>query len=229
MKSPTPPKGFRDFHRHPTVATDTELNELRLTVESSNLNDSIRESFLADEGAQGEWEDDSEFTRAALDYLTASIEFRVDLRPTSLRNLSDLPEQVSRHTGGGWVWYRKTGGTNEPEVSASEADETAHGKYLFFSPDANVLENILLEQFALRPFRSAKIPTLPNQRGDDFVLCLYYRDDRFRHYLADEYGDRDDVKYRHFKADEATRRGDYSEEFLSSLSEEAREAFEGER
>lgn len=227
MNPPTPPPGFRDFHRHSTVATDTELNELRLTVKSNDLNDSNRESFLADEEAQSEWEDDSEFVEAALDYLAASIEFRADLRPTSLRDVADLPEQVSRHTGGGWVWYRKAGNTTEPEVPASEADETAHGKYLFFSPDASVLEEILLEQFALRPFRSAKIPTLPNQRGEDFVLCLYYGDDRFRHRLADEYGDREDVKYRYFKADEATRRGEYSEEFLSSLSEEARDAFEG--
>lgn len=229
MSIATPPPGFSNFHRHTTVDIDTELNELRLAVKSGDLNESVKKLLHSDEEAQDKWKDDSEFKRAALDYLDSSIEFRTDLRPTSLRNVSDFPEQVSRHTRGGWAQYWNAGDATGPKVPTSEGDETAHGKYLFFSPNVSVLENILLDQFALGPFRSTKIPTLPNQRGDDFVLCLYYEDDRFRYYLAGKYGNQQGLKYQYFKVDEATHRGEYSEKFLSLLSEGARDAFEGEK
>lgn len=122
------------------------------------------------------------YRKPALDYFKAVIEARANVRPDSLRSMSEVPDGIKRRTTRPWVWYR-TGndvperGDDRPE---SEAKTTDHGKYLFFTPgETRVLEDIVIEQFQVRPFNVAKVTSILNRR-EDAVLCLYYQDDRYR-------------------------------------------------
>jgi hypothetical protein len=75
----------------------------------------------------------------------------------------------------------------DDDLAYSTAKVTENGKYLFFTPDDTAaLENIVFDQFRIRPFESAKIPTTDNQREED-VLCLYYKDDRYNRDLRQTY------------------------------------------
>jgi len=99
------------------------------------------------------------------------------------------------------------------------------GKYMFFSPDRELLVQIARHELESGAFHEAKIPMEGHELGGEYVLCLYYADDSRTHELAERYGDRANLKYRYWKSDEATLDGQYSEEFLRGLSPKARKFF----
>src|SRR5437016_813213 len=84
---------------------------------------------------------------------------------------------------------------------------TITGKYLFFSPNRKGLVTIALGEIGSGTFHLAKTQMRGEQKkyGEDYVLCLYYRDDSRKRELADRYRHREDVRYRYWKSDEATR------------------------
>jgi len=96
------------------------------------------------------------------------------------------------------------------------------GKYLFFSESEEELERIALEELENGGFFYAKINTDEHKKGNEYVLCLYYSDDSRKFEMADKYKCNKKIKYRYWKSDEDTRKGKYSEEFLSKLSPKER-------
>jgi hypothetical protein len=102
---------------------------------------------------------------------------------------------------------------------------TVTGKYLFFSPERERLVAIAMEELGHGGFHLAKTQMQGMKDGDDYVLCLYYRDDSRKRELAAKYRGRDGVRYRYWKPEEATRRGEYSAQFLRSLDPETRQWF----
>lgn len=109
-----------------------------------------------------------------------------------------------------WIWY-------VDEKALKDSPYQITGKYLFFSRDKEALEKIAIREIEESDFYIAKIPTEEHRRGDEYVLCLYYKDDRKKHELARKYKDRDNIKYRYWKSDKATKQGQYSEKFLSRI------------
>ena len=125
--------------------------------------------------------------------------------------------EVRRECDGYWEWF----------TAAERPPYRITGKYLFFSPDRERLVAIALEELESGAFHQAKTQMPGLQAGEDYVLCLYYRDDSRRHELAARYGGREGIRYRYWKSDAATRRGEYSERFLGSLGPEERRRFSG--
>lgn len=130
--------------------------------------------------------------------------------------MEDLPESVERLRGGAWDHY----------VNITDGPGEATGKYLFFSSDRETLVNIAAHELSEEGFGHAKIIRPEAKRGD-FVLCLYYRDNSRKHELADRYGNVSGIRYRYWKSNEATRSGEYSETFLSLLSDEEKKKWKG--
>jgi hypothetical protein len=115
---------------------------------------------------------------------------------------------------GYWVWVR----------SKRKTTRSDSGKYLFFSEDPSRLREIALAEIRGHGFHTAKYNLTPVGAGTERVLCLFYEDDSRKSELADrakEYR----VKYRYWKSDFATLRGEYSRQFLETLSPEDRERF----
>lgn len=214
---PRPPSGIGDLNSQPGLESDASLDAMQSTLESRVPDDLFaRLTRFVDEDVPGEATE--EFREEAWGYVTECIEYRDEIRPGSLREQSELPEGIGRITVGGWVWYRSGADDVEHDRAESEADTFEHGKYLFFAPDdPRVLEDIMLEQFQMRPFRSAKLPTIPGKR-EDWVLCLYQDDNRYWYDLREAYHNPPRVRFRGFKTDAATRRGEYSEQFERSGS-----------
>ncbi|HEX8203068.1 MAG TPA: hypothetical protein VF590_21505 [Isosphaeraceae bacterium] len=125
---------------------------------------------------------------------------------------------IRRQCDGYWEWFA----TVDPPPYAIA------GKYLFFSPERENLVAIALEELRAGAFHRAKTQMPGMKHGEDYVLCLYYRDDSRKRELAAKYRGRASVRYRYWKTDEATRRGEYSEQFLGSLDPETRRQFTGE-
>jgi hypothetical protein len=123
-----------------------------------------------------------------------------------------VSENVLAYCDGYWEWF--TYKTGEQGVIT--------GKYLFFSADREVLKQIAIDEIEHHDFRHAKIPMEGKNKSNEYVLCLYYRDDHRKGELAERYSKRNDVKYRYWKSDEATRRGEYSKEFLEQIPEDQR-------
>ncbi|MFQ5770661.1 MAG: hypothetical protein ACE5HX_09000 [bacterium] len=92
------------------------------------------------------------------------------------------------------------------------------GKYLFFSTSRNRLIKIARNEIQHNNFHLAKIPMQGKNISNEYVLCLYYRDDGRKHELAKKYRHQKGLKFRYWKSDEATLKGEYSEEFLTFLS-----------
>src|SRR3989338_581299 len=92
------------------------------------------------------------------------------------------------------------------------------GKYLFFSESKEELQKIAIEELENNGFFHAKINTDRHKKGDAYVLCLYYSDDFRKSELADKYKGNQKIKYRYWKSNEDTLKGNYSEQFLSTLS-----------
>ena len=125
---------------------------------------------------------------------------------------------VLRHCDGyAWEWFRA------PEETPYEIT----GKYLFFSTDRDLLVSIAIEELQSGEFHRAKIQMEGKKMAEEYVLCLYYRDDNKKHELAAKYRGRAGLNYRYWKSDESTRRGEYSEQFLGSLKPEDKNRFTG--
>ncbi len=122
---------------------------------------------------------------------------------------------VQRHCDGYWEWFFTT---KEPPYKIT-------GKYLFFSTDRGLLVRIAVDELQSGIFHKAKIPMDGKKPSEEYVLCLYYEDDRRKRELAAKYRSREGLKYRFWKSDAATLRGEYSDAFLDSLKPDDRERF----
>ncbi len=122
---------------------------------------------------------------------------------------------IKRVTDGHWEWF----------TSTSEPSYPIRGKYLFFSRYREQLVQIALAELGTGGFHLAKTQMEGRNETPEYVLCLYYEDDRRKHELAEKYRVVPGLKYRYWKSDAATRKGQYSHEFLESLSPEARSRF----
>lgn len=136
--------------------------------------------------------------------------------------MSQEDNEIQSYSDGYWERF----------FSPEEPDYEIKGKYLFFSLDREVLVTIAKQEIAEGPFHRAKtqMPGLNDAvegTGEDYVLCLYYKDDSKKHELADRYQEKDGVRYRYWKSDAATRRGEYSEEFLEGMPPDVRSKFTG--
>ena len=114
---------------------------------------------------------------------------------------------IRRRSDSRWEWFSST---EEPPYEIA-------GKYLFFSADRELLVNIAIKELQSGQFHLAKIPIVGQNVADEYVLCLYYRDESKQHDLAAKYRAEASMSYRYWKTDEATRRGEYSDQFRQSL------------
>ena len=124
----------------------------------------------------------------------------------------EVSKNVLSFEDGYWEWFFHK---EEPHYEIT-------GKYLFFCEDREILRKIAIDEIENNGFHHAKVNMEGKKHGEDYVLCLYYKDDSRKKELADKYKSRSEVKYRYWKTDESTIKGDYSEEFLSKLSPEER-------
>ena len=213
---PDPPAGVQDLHAQPGVETDEGMYMLRDALESGlseDVFDTLTQYLSTSEVPS---EATEEYRQVALEYVQECIAYREEIRPDSLRERDELPEWLGRITVGDWVWYHGGADGREHDRSEDDADTVEHGKYLFFAPEGpRVLENIVLEQFQMRPFGLAKVPTIPGKR-EDWVLCLYQDDNRYWYTLREAYHNPPRVRFRGFKTNTASRRGEYSERFERS-------------
>jgi hypothetical protein len=101
------------------------------------------------------------------------------------------------------------------------------GKYLFFSPNRELLIDIAIEELENGGFHHAKTNMVGVEPpSGEYVLCLYYKDDSRKHELAKKYRDRSELKYRYWKSDSETLAGKYSEQFLNQLSQNDQKLFQ---
>ena len=84
------------------------------------------------------------------------------------------------------------------------------GKYLFFSNSQQQLIDIAKYEISIHDFEIAKVSVDANK--NDYVLCLYYINDKRKYELAERYK-QSDVRYRYWKLNKTTRLGIYSEEY----------------
>ena len=100
------------------------------------------------------------------------------------------------------------------------------GKYLFFATDRELLVRVALDELTSGGFHHAKTHLAEvRPPSGEYVLCLYYADDSRKMELRDKYRAVPSLKYRFWKTDQATRDRKYSQEFLSKLPPEDRDAF----
>lgn len=115
-----------------------------------------------------------------------------------------------------WIWL-----LNKKVENFDETNKRITGKYLFFSKNKKKLiklAEVILEKFKLI---KAKVPSSSKPIGDEFALCIYDIEPRFKLELRD-YADEKEIKYRYWKSDEDTLKGRSSERFLNNLSPEER-------
>ena len=117
-----------------------------------------------------------------------------------------------------WWEYFEKGNPNRCKIT---------GKYLFFSLRREKLVKIAKSELRNGDFRFAKIPLEGNNLGEDYVLCLYYKDDSKKKILGDKYRKlvKEGIKYRYWKSDEETLSGEYSNQFLGKLSKDQEKGF----
>ena len=123
------------------------------------------------------------------------------------RSENSISENIRSFYDGHWEWFIRT---DPPPYEIT-------GKYLFFSPYRNLLEDIAVEELEHDGFHHAKIPMIGKNLTSEYVLCLYYEDDSRKQELAIKYRNREGIKYRYWKSDEATLRSEYSEEFQHTV------------
>jgi hypothetical protein len=214
LNQPTPPDGVINVHRHPTSLSDGALVSIHEDLQSG-LTDDLYKRLTEFIEASSLPDKTPDYRDQVLKYLEDSIAYRDSIRPNGLRGLGDLPDMIGRTTTGGWVHYHN-GHDVDHDIDENEADTVESGKYLFFSPDdTQALEDIIVEQFAERPFPHAKISTIPAKK-QDWVLCLYQDDNRYWFPLRSAYHDPTTVRFRGFKTNEATRKNEYSDKSRQS-------------
>jgi hypothetical protein len=89
------------------------------------------------------------------------------------------------------------------------------GKYLFFSLYRQALIDIAEIEIGFYDFDLAKINTELLHPGSDWVLCIYWKDNRRKFELATRYRFMSDVNYRYWKSDERTKKGIYSGRYIN--------------
>ena len=122
--------------------------------------------------------------------------------------------EVVIKSDGYWLWFK----------SKEKPPYIITGKYLFFSDDIDTLKGIAIDEISNNGFHLAKINLYLIGKNTEHVLCLYYKDDSRKNELTKKYQGK--VNYRFWKSNKDTRRGKYSEEFLSKLTSEQRREFE---
>jgi hypothetical protein len=114
--------------------------------------------------------------------------------------------EVRVSSDGYWEWYVRKDITEQERMAIT-------GKYLFFSPNRNLLVDTAMDELRYHGFKTAKIILTDGRRGTDFVLCLYGEDDSRKHELAARHKGTTALKYRYWKSDEETRREAERKEF----------------
>ena len=84
---------------------------------------------------------------------------------------------VDRESDGYWEWF----------TSRVVPPMETTGKYLFFSEDRPMLEEIALDELTNGEFPLAKIHDEGRNPSAEYVLCLYFKDDSRKHKLAAKY------------------------------------------
>jgi hypothetical protein len=133
-----------------------------------------------------------------------------------------LSKNVISKCDGYWEWF------NRSEIP--EPPYPITGKYLFFSSNRELLIEIATDELENGGFHHAKTPMKSvTPLSGEYVLCLYYKDDRRKHELAEKYRDKGGLKYRYWKSDNATLAGKYSKQFLGELSPNDKKIFQRKR
>ena len=119
-----------------------------------------------------------------------------------------MKKLLEEHDRAGWTWIQlKPKGLTKHEFLAKIKDTPnsfnvpINGKYLFFSLDRDLLLRIARNEVLNHAFPLAKINLPSNKRGEDYVLCLYYKDNSRKHELAERSKQYPGVRYRYWKGD----------------------------
>src|ERR1041384_519846 len=126
-----------------------------------------------------------------------------------------VSENVVSWDDGYWQWFEHN---DLPPYEIT-------GKYLFFSTDRNLLMSIAIAAIERGGFHLAKTHMEGQSYSQDYVLCLYYKDDSRKHELARRYRNVEGVRYRYWKSAKETQERQYSEKFLSTLNPALKRAF----
>ena len=118
--------------------------------------------------------------------------------------------KITKKKVGGWIYYLN--------LSKKNQKQNIYGKYLFFSEDKDLLDRVAIEELSKNNFYLAKLIVEDAKISDDFVLCIYYKDDSRKKELYEKYKNKEGIKYRWWKSDKDTVEGKYSKKFLSFLS-----------
>lgn len=118
-------------------------------------------------------------------------------------------EQIGTKEAYGWIWLFN-------KKIKNPKSEAITGKYLFFSNNKEKLiklAKIILIKFNLY---KAKVPQSDKPIGNDFVLCVYDKEPRFKDQMK-MYADEINIRYRWWKSNEDTIKGKYSKKYLEVL------------
>jgi hypothetical protein len=130
-----------------------------------------------------------------------------------------LSQNVISKCDGYWEWFDRS------DIAIVPYEIT--GKYLFFSPNRELLVEIAINELENGGFHHAKtLMAGVTPLSEEYVLCLYFKDDSRKHALAEKYRDKGELKYRFWKSDIETLAGKYSKQFLDKLSEEDQKIFQ---
>ena len=133
-----------------------------------------------------------------------------------------LSENVIGSCDGYWEWFERSDITVVPYRIT--------GKYLFFSRNRELLVEIAVSELENGGFHQAKTHMAEiTPPSDEYVLCLYYKDDSRKHELAKKYQNRIELKYRYWKSDDDTLAGKYSKEFIERLTPTDKKVFQSKR
>lgn len=97
------------------------------------------------------------------------------------------------------------------------------GKYLFFSHDRRLLIDIAETEIGFYDFDLAKINRRLVKPGADWVLCIYWKDDKRKWELASRYRFISGVHFRFWKSEDKTENGIYSGKYTKEVLHGKRE------
>lgn len=116
-----------------------------------------------------------------------------------------------------WTYYHRIDLPQTPaEFQYDRQRGEVTGKYLFFCPHRDWLIELVKDEIAMNGFAVGKINNI--KEGEDWVLCLYWKDDSRKWELATKYpnSERCALKYRFWKSDADTVAGKYSPQHLAA-------------